>query len=249
MKKDFSGILLLSDYDGTLSWGGVPEKNTEALKYFMSCGGMFSLSTGRSGEGILKDKAMPILPNVPMVGLTGSQLYDLQKAECVWSECIAKEMACHIAKEMELTNATSAEIVFSGRSSVAHSPDEVEPLVTEPVMKVVVFTELSVWDAPVPEAASEYAKDRFEICSNGPGSFELTAIGVNKGSAAQKLKELTGAKTLICVGDYNGDNSMLIAADIGYAVANAQAKTKAVADRITEAQAKDGAIAEIIEKL
>lgn len=73
-------------------------------------------------------------------------------------------------------------------------------------------------------------------------------MGIDKGYSAHRVKEIVGAKTLICVGDYVGDISMLKEADISYAVENAVDKLKAVADRVT-VHAKDGAIARIIEDI
>ena len=57
-----------------------------------------------------------------------------------------------------------------------------------------------------------------------------------------------GRKTLICIGDYENDISMIKEADIGYAVANACEPLKSVADRITNANV-GGAIAEMIYSL
>ena len=56
----FDGVLLASDFDNTLVWTEdalrqgtampqVPERNREALRYFMANGGRFAISTGRAG--------------------------------------------------------------------------------------------------------------------------------------------------------------------------------------------------------
>ena len=43
----FSGILICSDFDGTLAVGGhVVEKNIDAIRYFQENGGLFSVITG-----------------------------------------------------------------------------------------------------------------------------------------------------------------------------------------------------------
>ena len=62
------------------------------------------------------------------------------------------------------------------------------------------------------------------------------------------VKKRTGAKLLVCAGDFVGDIPMLAAADIGYAVGNAADAVKSAADRVT-VHAKDGAIAAIIREL
>ena len=70
----------------------------------------------------------------------------------------------------------------------------------------------------------------------------------SKRTASHKLKEALGAHTLICVGDFENDISMVEGADIGYAVGNACDDLKAVADRVT-VHASEGAIKAIIEDI
>ena len=57
-----------------------------------------------------------------------------------------------------------------------------------------------------------------------------------------------GAHTLVCVGDYENDVTLLQAADISYAVGNAMPKLKQIADRVTVTN-KEDAIAAIIAEL
>ena len=46
----FSDVLLTSDYDRTLTApdASIPEKNLEAIRYFMENGGAFTINTGRT---------------------------------------------------------------------------------------------------------------------------------------------------------------------------------------------------------
>ena len=72
--------------------------------------------------------------------------------------------------------------------------------------------------------------------------------GADKGSSVLRAKELVKAHTLVCAGDYENDIPMIRAADIGYAVGDAQENVKAAADRITVPCAEH-AIREIIRDL
>lgn len=47
---DFSDVLLTVDYDRTLTAPNstIPERNLEAIRYFMANGGAFTVNTGRS---------------------------------------------------------------------------------------------------------------------------------------------------------------------------------------------------------
>ena len=75
------------------------------------------------------------------------------------------------------------------------------------------------------------------------------APGVCKGSAVKILRDLIGdINTVVAVGDYENDISMIKYADFGYATANAADFVKAVADRITVAN-REHAIAAIINEL
>ena len=49
----FDGCLLACDIDGTLVSGELlPERNVERIEYFVSEGGAFSLSTGRTAAAV-----------------------------------------------------------------------------------------------------------------------------------------------------------------------------------------------------
>ena len=53
----FDGFLILSDFDATFTsakTGNIPRKNIDALKYFESEGGLFSICTGRTFLGFHK---------------------------------------------------------------------------------------------------------------------------------------------------------------------------------------------------
>ena len=78
--------------------------------------------------------------------------------------------------------------------------------------------------------------------------MEILSIPGSKGEATLKVKKLTGAHTLITVGDYENDIPMIVSADIGYAVGNAVDGLKHVADRVTVNQ-EECALAQIIKDL
>ena len=59
----FDGLLLASDFDDTLySWElRIPERNLEAIRYFIRQGGYFTVSTGRAHRTFA-----PHVPSVPL---------------------------------------------------------------------------------------------------------------------------------------------------------------------------------------
>ena len=75
---DFSDVLLTVDYDRTLTApdSTIPERNLEAIRYFMASGGAFTVNTGRSVPMIQAFR--DIVPvNAPLLLYNGSAAYDL----------------------------------------------------------------------------------------------------------------------------------------------------------------------------
>lgn len=84
----FSGVLLASDFDNTLVYTEealrkgeavppLPERNREALEYFMAEGGRFAIATGRALAAFIT-YAGTVPMNAPGVVCNGAALYDFQ---------------------------------------------------------------------------------------------------------------------------------------------------------------------------
>ncbi len=87
----FSGVLLASDFDGTLSAGdaGIPERVRKAVAEFIAEGGYFTVSTGRTYMGF--HAYDPQLINAPAMLANGGMIYDYKKEEIVALEGINTE--------------------------------------------------------------------------------------------------------------------------------------------------------------
>ena len=91
----FDGVLLASDFDNTLVWTEdalrqgtampqVPERNREALRYFMANGGRFAISTGRALPAFRRFvDQVPM--NAPGVVCNGAGLYDFQADRYIYT--------------------------------------------------------------------------------------------------------------------------------------------------------------------
>ena len=76
----FSDILLTSDYDRTLTdpSANVPQKNIDAIRYFMDHGGSFTVNTGRSLP--FSVKILQTVPmNAPFIAYNGGLVIDGQQ--------------------------------------------------------------------------------------------------------------------------------------------------------------------------
>ena len=87
----FDGVLLASDFDNTLIYTEeslrtgapvppLPERNREALEYFMAQGGRFAVATGRALAAFLRH-AGDVPMNAPGVVCNGAAIYDFGKGE------------------------------------------------------------------------------------------------------------------------------------------------------------------------
>lgn len=254
MSHDFTGILLCSDYDGTLSYDGVCQQNLDAIQDFMVHGGLFTLATGR-GSYELQDGALPIQPNAPLILMVGAQIYDARAGRILRETTLSPTCLPVIRRILTHFSPVLHHMIFYCRNNTLPIPvgnptlleDALIRFTQEEVFKIVFCLNRNFRPEEL-AAAKAIAQPACHVCTNCTDNFEITASGVHKGAAVQWLKEYVGAKTLVCAGDRDGDIPMLRCADIGYATANAAQEAKDAADSVT-VHAKDGAIARIIEEL
>ena len=90
--------------------------------------------------------------------------------------------------------------------------------------------------------------DRYSVTRSWKRGIEFNDPEDTKGKAALRIKQMVGATHLVCVGDFENDIPMIMAADIGYAVGNAVPALKEVADRVTVG-CREHAIAAIIDEI
>ncbi len=253
--KDYSGILIASDWDGTLFYDGkVNERDIKAIKEFQACGGLFTLCSGRPYQYMttLFDK---VHPNTYAITLNGAKIIHPDSREILYEGYLdyrIQEMLDRVFLAERLFNTLT--VYFNGdvSPSVTYTPEEYlvnrDRFVKEKIHKVIMVTD--------EENKSLRAKAMLE-CSGYDGyifvrswdvSLEILKEENGKGYAINRVREKEGCHTTIAVGDYENDIQMLKMADIGYAVGNATEAARAAADRITLPAFK-GAIAEIIYSL
>lgn len=251
----FSGILLCTDFDGTLAYKQtVCQRNVDAIKYFQEQGGLFTIITGRT-QSFFKEHTEIIRPNTYLGCVNGSLIYDITADKIICESFVTGDILTPSLKIKQSVKNLSDVMVFRPDGIVTvsiESPSATQELtaaMAAPVYKVIFhahsqypFTEENC------RTVSELLGEKFEAMRSWNCGIEVQNRGYNKGRAARRIAELVGAKLVVCVGDYENDISMIKQADIGYAVGNALDSVKAAADRIT-VSAEEGAIAAIIEDL
>ena len=253
----------MSDFDNTLAytdpsadkWAGkggktISRENCEAIRYFQSEGGLFTLSTGRPFRWLEQWSAY-FRPNTYVSTLNGAHICSPDGTDVIFSQPLDKEfidLAKRIRAACPLLEWTSFHSVESGL--VIKQGEQIDlSLFPDPIYKLVFFAPDAQSDAYA-EAIAALIGDRYISMRSWINGIEIQKKGTGKGDAVKRLKSVLGdrARIVVAAGDYENDVDMVRAADIGYAVANAVPALKAVAHRQT-VSVREHAIARIIEEL
>ena len=268
----FSDILLTVDYDRTLTApdSTIPERNIEAIRYFMENGGAFTVNTGRSLPMAMAfaDK-VPV--NAPLLLYNGSAAYDAEKKEICFMHEIRMDLWKTVEQLLALFPDLTVEVqaldkhynflpnpawdAFSGNNCAYGTAQWGQDL--GPFLKFSLYGEIR--DITVDHLfhgtpqeirrmdeaqalVQETYPDTVIAFRAGPRIIDIHAKGVSKARAAKELQAQLGRKILVCAGDGENDVNMLQAADFGYSPADG-----AAADRFENVCCcAEGAVADVI---
>ena len=124
----FDGLLLASDFDDTL-YGldlRIPERNLEALRYFIGEGGRFSISTGRAHR-TFAPFAHLVPMNAPAVLSNGAAIYDFQADRAQEQTRLPDSAPRDLAAMMEQFPSLSLE-VYHGEDIYVCNPNAITNL-------------------------------------------------------------------------------------------------------------------------
>mgnify|MGYP000237748414 CR=1 FL=1 len=273
----FDGVLLASDFDNTLIYTEeamlrgepippLPERNRQALTYFMAEGGRFAISTGRALAAF--EKYAPLVPmNAPGVICNGAALYDFTKQEYLFSALLDEH--ARQRGQLVLDRFPEAAVEAYHIDNVIHAvhPNEITRH-HEHLTKVAVTEAPSLLEVPLPlgkllfEASHQELEEiqaflkaqgwgeDYELIFSGQNLLEMTAKGANKGGMVRRLAEYLhiGLDHVYCVGDEANDLSMLTWAAEGFAPANCVPAVRACGATIV-ADADHDTLADIVSRL
>ena len=248
----FSDVLLTVDFDRTLTArdSTIPERNLEAIRYFMDNGGAFTVNTGRSlpMTRVFRD-IVPV--NVPLLLYNGSAAYDLETDTILDAALIPLDQAQTIRRTMEQFPDMTVEIqgldahyifeenpawdAFSEGNHCAWAHARPEDNLG-PFLKFALYGQLRSTNVSALYEYTPAEKARFdevesllraefgefcEVFRAAPKILDIHAKGVSKANAARALQKKLGRKILVCVGDGENDLSMLRGADFAFAPSDA----------------------------
>ena len=269
----FSDVLLTVDYDRTLTApdSTIPQRNIEAIRYFMDNGGAFTVNTGRSVP-----MARPFLhhvpTNAPLLLYNGSAAYNQEDGTLQFMHLIPMDLWETVEELLELFPDLTVEVqgidnhynflpnpawdAFSDHNNCTRATAS-KGQDLGPFLKFSLYGEIrDVTVASLFEGSEEEIRRMDEAeklimeryagkvmaFRAAPRIIDVHAVGVSKARAARELQQRLGRKILVCVGDAENDVMMLQDADFAFVPADAILK-----DRFPNVcKCADGAVADII---
>jgi len=266
----FSDVLLTVDFDRTLTGmdGKIPERNLEAIRYFMANGGSFTINTGRSTNTMRAHMDVPV--NAPLLLYNGSaawedgQLVNQREIDLPVWETLDHLHALFPDVTIEVQAVDTHYFIYHTPGAIsyyenmgwdykiaAHGQD------MGPFLKFTLFgesatrtvsglymgsqEEFSYFDC-VEETINRLYGDKVDVFRAATKLVDIHAKGISKLRAARDLQARLGKKILICVGDAENDLTMLRGADYAFCPADG-----VVADRFPNVcPCDEGAVADVI---
>lgn len=264
----YSDILLCVDFDRTLTAmdGSIPQRNLEAIHYFIENGGSFTVNTGRSYVSFLP--FLDIVPiNAPLLLMNGSgsweqgNFQDIVAIETdVWPIVERLEQAFP-GVHLELQTLDKHYLIHPTADYARYYQQRgLDHVVADPQIHWGPFVKIGIYgDTEHREEGSDAVTkaalfDRIEEFLNRelddslvvlratPQIINVHARGASKLTAARNLQKKLGKKYLVCVGDEGNDVAMLQGADFAFCPSDGAVAT----DFPNVCPCSQGAVADVI---
>ncbi|MFI3206510.1 MAG: HAD-IIB family hydrolase [Clostridia bacterium] len=259
--KKFEGIYLFSDIDGTLSSekNNIPEKNLNAINYFIENGGTFSVATGRYfGD-------LDVLANIPINGLcilnNGASVYDYQNDKELFSLKMTDKTAdiiidyCQKSDDLGLVvinkNGYTTAIIDEKNRPIFHDRypvDKIENL-KKPYHKLLIVVNNQNAKRVLLDLEKMNLTDA-SFVRTGEFSIEVLANNVSKGNAFLKIcemKNIENNKTFF-VGDSFNDTELMRVAGFSGCVCESDPEVQKCADTVM-CSFSEGIVAKMVEHI
>ena len=236
-------MLFASDFDGTLSRGGVSEENKDAVRRFREAGGAFAVVTGRSAagsEGIFHEVGLDLV-----LCCNGAALCFPDRscrAFATYPSGVLRDM-WRVALELGsagLGPQAAAESMWLVTSAAEESEARLEDFIArnaEVCQCNMVFDTCEKAAAAAARVNAEFG-EVVNALQNG-GSVDIPPRGVDKGAGVRRLAESLGVAeaNVFAAGDQMNDFAM-VSAFHGFAMAHAPEALRAAAERTVSSVAE-----------
>ena len=262
--------VLALDLDGTLtdSKKRISERTKKSIDKFIAAGGTVALASGRPTFGV-----MPVAKILELdkkggyiLSYNGGCFLDCKNNKQLFMKELTHEYLPILEKQAKEFGINL--MTYNGDKAYALDIDEqyymieininhfirvkadpLTPQITFPIIKCLMTAD-GDYLAKVEKEMKKYWEGKLNIVRSEPYFLEVTEVGIDKASTITNMVKKLGKSVdnLICCGDGFNALSMIRAAGIGVAMANAQERVRAAADYITKSNDEDG-IVDVVENL
>lgn len=254
--------LIAVDLDGTLFHTDhqISSRSMSTIRMVVERGHTMVIVTGRSSHSAVP-KLLSIPDGIRLICSNGAYEYDREKKKILWANCLPNSTPTRLREKIldklpstsfgwESLNGLSYEQKFVKEAGGEHTLEQGgvhENLGQSDVIKIFARTPLQSGGELACSVQTLVGSDA-EVSTSGAPFVEITAAGVNKGSALAKVASglgFTSDRTL-AFGDNHNDISMLRWAGESVAMGNAIPELQAIANTMTLSNAEDG-VAQFLE--
>ena len=257
----FDGVLLASDYDGTLAdrSGCIPQRVREAVAAFTAQGGRFTVCTGRTYQGF--HAFDPSLINAPVLLANGGMIYDYHREEIVLTAGLGEEAVPALREVHRRFPGVSIEMYAFGETFCINVHDQAHRHFTSqdiPYREIQDPAEATgpwakVMFGGTPQEIAEIQRylpahhPELGFVPTGGGYLEVLRPGMNKGTLLRMLAQRLGIRMedAYAIGDGSNDVDMLCAAAKAFVPANGDPAAMACASYVVCSN-DEGAVADAI---
>ena len=260
--------IIVSDFDGTVVKNDrtASERTIQAIKAYRAAGGTFIVSTGRMFESIVNNAHVLGLDgiNIPISAMDGGIIKESVTGKIIARLTMPYEQTVAFAEDCERIGCYF-QVYSEDKLFVAEENDinryycKVSKIPMHVVGKLSDYIRKNKLECVKVLIADKHAdsfldffKGRYpdiQFFMSSADYLDGASLNAGKGNSLKRLAEHLGVdiSETIAIGDSMNDISMVEAAGLGVAVANADECLKEVADLIAPSNEDDG-VAHIIEK-
>ena len=259
----FENVLIASDYDGTLynEEGIITREVSDKISYFISNGGRFTVSTGRTYQGFHAYDGAYI--NAPVLLANGAVAYDYHKDCISFADSVGEEIFDALrdvhkkfpTASIEMYSFFGSFVINNCDTSTRHFTSQGISFseVNDPTEAKAPWSKVMIFSPEESQTIQQYLSDEHPELHYLPTSgryIEVMKSGVDKGTGLLKLADSLSIphNRVFAVGDGYNDIEMLVAAECGFVPCNGSEEALAVAGRVVRSN-DDGAVANVIEIL
>lgn len=261
--------LLVTDIDGTLvdSHQEVPEANVKAIRRLLATGGLYTFATGRNEQSV-RPYAEALGVNAPAILYNGAKVVDLSGDTTLFEHCLARDAARSVLR-LASSFDVHPTLHLGGHVYVQRADPTIRDHMAKNGVPWVEVGDLARFIERVPDSRNPTkllligAEDVLEdvgrvvraelpalsIMKSESTYLEVLPPGISKGAALLVLCKHLGLdpQEVVAMGDGPNDMTLIEAAGLGVAVANATRELKERADFISRPNEECG-VAEVIER-